>query len=414
MNATRGVYVPAAPLSNGANASFLREGASVHVRVISQTGAQSYVVSFAGQRFAVASKLPLASGTTFTATVSFQNGKIALTPEKGGLLLSDAPLVQTLSTELRADGNIANPQLSAYFTALGLVPDFITLALFNGIKELGIKFDARIFAEARRIAMRFPGREKEAGETALVVLQKGLCVSEEAVAALIDDEQRDACGSQRDDAYDRHAQRKDKNAYGNSQDGGTRDDSVQDDTIQNDSECVDTGSNKTAVLLDEIMREVQHFLQSNNASDGMLAACERAPGFLTLFNHAHAASGHDFAVRVIQIPFVISLSGGEKQGHGVLRCFLEKKQHTAQKFAIKVDFSDKKYCFVIYVREETCTVRYAVDHSGSTAFGSTHRLADMMQKSLGGKKVDVICDDFSALSGFCFEHEAVSIVQGSV
>ena len=72
------VYVQTASLSAMPNRHEIREGDVVSVRILSQTGQNSYIVSFAGGRFSVTSERPLVPGALFSASVSLKESTLVL------------------------------------------------------------------------------------------------------------------------------------------------------------------------------------------------------------------------------------------------------------------------------------------------------------------------------------------------
>jgi len=192
------VYVQTASLPGMPNRHEIREGDVVSVRILSQTGQNSYIASFAGGRFSVMSEKPLVQGAIFSASVSFKGGTLVLSP-----LIADAPFsneqfVTTFSTALNPDGTLSDAELVRYFTSLNLPPDYITVSLFAAMQQLGMKFDERIFNDARRIALSFPRREKEAAQAALLLEQKGIPMEKDAVAAIVGENEKSDKDSESD------------------------------------------------------------------------------------------------------------------------------------------------------------------------------------------------------------------------
>ena len=214
------VYVQTASLSGMPNRHELREADVVSVRILSQTGQNSYIASFAGGRFSVTSERAFAPGTVFSASVSLKDGTLVLSP-----LIADAPfsnehLVTTFSTALNPDGTLSDAELVRYFASLNLPPDYITAALFSTMQSLGMKFDEKIFNDARRIALSFPRREKEAAQAALVLEEKGIPVGKDAVAAIVGANEKNDKGSESD--ADSHSGGRAKRGGADGKDDGDR------------------------------------------------------------------------------------------------------------------------------------------------------------------------------------------------
>jgi len=214
------VYVQTASPSGMPNRHELREGDVVSVRILSQTGQNSYIASFAGGRFSVTSERAFAPGTVFSASVSLKDGTLVLSP-----LIADAPfsnehLVTTFSTALNSDGTLSDAELVRYFASLNLPPDYITAALFSTMQSLGMKFDEKIFNDARRIALSFPRREKEAAQAALVLEEKGIPMGKDAVAAIVGANEKSDKGSESD--ADSHSGGRAKRGGADGKDDGDR------------------------------------------------------------------------------------------------------------------------------------------------------------------------------------------------
>ena len=404
------VYVQTASLSGMPNRHELREGDVVSVRILSQTGQNSYIASFTGGRFSVTSERAFAPGTVFSASVSLKDGTLVLSP-----LIADAPfsnehLVTTFSTALNPDGTLSDAELVRYFTSLNLPSDYITLSLFAAMQSLGMKFDERIFNDARRVALSFPRREKEAAQAALLLEQKGIRMEKTSVAAIVGENEKSD---------------KDSESDADSQNGGRAKRGGADG-----KRGIDTDRPLKA-LVSEIEAEVRRFFcgtlsgkrAANGAVQGKTATIDteasdaaydvraeraleqRECGVLTLFNHRGFSSGAGW----IQIPFEISFDGGAKTGSGVLRFFTDVRQKKAEKCTVTLDFGGQFYYFVIYLQKGR--VLYAVQ--GTDSADESAALEKALEAAFGGKSFTVQQADGSALSGF-YEKNGISVVRGSV
>ncbi|MGI5090991.1 hypothetical protein [Treponema socranskii] len=404
------VYVQTASLSPMSNRHEIREGDVVSVRILSQTGQNSYIASFAGGRFSVTSERPFVQGAVFSASVSLKDGTLVLSP-----LIADAPfsnehLVTTFSTALNPDGTLSDAGLVRYFTSLDLPSDSVTAALFAAMQSLGMKFDERIFNDARRVALLFPRREKEAAEAALLLEQKGIAMEKDAVAAIVGENEKSDKDSEGDAASQSGSRAERRDADG--------------------KRGIDTGRPLKA-LVSEIEAEVRRFFcgtlsgkrAANGAVQGKTATIDteasdaaydvraeraleqRECGILTLFNHRGFSSGAGW----IQIPFEISFDGGAKTGSGVLRFFTDVRQKKAEKCTVTLDFGGQFYYFVIYLQKGR--VLYAVQ--GTDSADESAALEKALEAAFGGKSFTVQQADGSALSGF-YEKSGISVVRGSV
>ena len=432
------VYVQTASPSGMPNRYELREGDVVSVRILSQTGQNSYIASFAGGRFSVTSERAFAPGTVFSASVSLKDGTLVLSP-----LIADAPfsnehLVTTFSTALNSDGTLSDAELVRYFASLNLPPDYITAALFSTMQSLGMKFDEKIFNDARRIALSFPRREKEAAQAALVLEEKGIPMGKDAVAAIVGANEKSDKGSESD--ADSHSGGRAKRGWADGKDdgdrrnGGKNESAESSDFSKGGAAHVQSGSDAgrpLKALVSEIEAEVRRFffgiLSGSRAANGTVqgeaavtdteasdaaydvsakpALERRKGGVLTLFNHRGFSPGASW----IQLPFEISLDGGAETGSGVLRFFLDVRQKKAEKCTAMLDFGGKFYCFVIYLHKGR--VLYAV--SGEERTGESALLEKALEAAFGGKSFSVERAEAGVLSGF-YEKSGISVVRGSV
>jgi hypothetical protein len=388
MNTTQNVYLHTTAFS-GSPSQVLREGSSVFVRIISRTGPQSYVASFAGARFPVTSRESLKPGMSFTAVLSFRDGKIALIPGQGtGVLFADRALVEQLQPGVNDAGLLTDQKLAAYFVSLGLAPDAVTLTLFSAMKELGMKFNSVVLSKAHRTAENFPGREREAAEAALILEQKGMPSDIEAVTAVLD-------GS-----------------------NGSHQDAEEDDKDRSEEKgtAASVSEKKDVRSTEEISKEVTRFFKG--VFDGTIPGSAVPGGFLTVFNHrGFSGKGSDGGIWV-QIPFDISLDGGLQYGDGMLRCFLQKNHQIYKKIVVKVDFGMKSYSFVLYFVKDTCRkVRFYVAPNTPEIERErqVNQLRSILQDVLHcNGKIQVEWSAGNVLTGFCTDILPVSVVRGNV
>ena len=440
------IYVQASSPFGQVNRHEIREGDVVSVRILSQTGQNSYIASFAGGKFSVTSERSLAPGAVFSASVSLKEGTLVLSP-----LIADAPfsnehLVTTFSTALNPDGTLSDAALVRYFTSLNLPPDYITLSLFIAMQQLGMKFNERIFNDARRIALSFPGRKKEAVQAALLLEQKGIRMEKNAVAAIVGENEKSDKGSESDTAFQNGERTESGGADGKSggraggeRAGGKRGDGQSGGKNEN---IFDTRP-LSKETVSEIEAEVRRFfsgilsgLPADGTQDGGAESTDAAGGagsyeargeaddvhggkgagrtlerteggVLTLFNHRGFSSGASW----IQLPFEISLDGGAKTGSGMLRFFVDVRQKKAEKCTVTLDFGGQFYYFVIYLHKERSRVLYAA--SGEERAGERALLKKALEAAFGGKSFSVERTESGVLSGF-FEESGISVVRGSV
>lgn len=389
MNTAQNVYITHKTAFSGFSSQILREGSSVFVRIISKTGARSYEASVSGSRFSVSSQAALKPGSTFTATVLIRNGKIALVPQPdAGLSAGNNPLIQNFSAEIRGDGLLADQRLAAYFMSFGLVPDAVTLMLFNEMKELGMRFDPSLLNKTRRMAQSFPDREKEAAEAALILEQKGISPEESAVEAVLGtDTDNDMAGGKKD-----AEQQGLSNAF------------------------ISAEEDKAGYTAEDIVDEVHRYF--SGIFNGIIPGGSNREGMLTVFNHRGFFRDDSRRGSWIQIPFEISLDGGNKQGKGLFRCFLEKDFQKDKKIVIKIDFDVKSYFFVLYYNQGLCKkIRFRVfPDSLKTEREKLKKNLQILLKNIFhcDEGIQIGWGDPDCLSGFCTNTEQVSVVRGAV
>lgn len=159
----------------------IKEGSEVFVRVLGREHSGRYTVTFAGQRFSVASRRPLETGTAFKAVVRVHRGQVLLEP-----LVRDRVETQNRYGITRFSSFTADKtgSLSSLLYELGLPADNISLRLLSFFQESGIRFNKHSALKARLLAKRFPGREEAAAEAALLLTEKGINPDEASVAEI--------------------------------------------------------------------------------------------------------------------------------------------------------------------------------------------------------------------------------------
>lgn len=166
----------------------LRDGSQVLVRIIADKGGGRYEGSVAGARVSITSKQPLATGTTFIASISSKNGQILLTPNFGENNIAQ----QTFELAV-----MQNEQLAAFIQSFGLHADEAGFHLMQQFKQLGMKMDSALLSKIYNLSVKFKGKEKRAAELLSILTKKGIDFSEEDLLALLEeldsnpDEQKD-------------------------------------------------------------------------------------------------------------------------------------------------------------------------------------------------------------------------------
>ena len=176
MNA--GVIVQTSQLSRlGVAPKGVKDGSQVLVRIISDKGGGKYEGSVAGARITINSRTPLATGTSFKATISTQNGQVLLFP-----LNESGEIAQNAVFTMEA---AQNEQLAAMLQSLGLNADDLSYHLMQQLKQLGMKMDSTLLAKIYNLSVKFKGKEKRAAELISILVKKGIDFSEEELLSLL-------------------------------------------------------------------------------------------------------------------------------------------------------------------------------------------------------------------------------------
>ena len=156
----------------------MKDGSQVLVRIIADKGGGRYEGSVAGARVSITSKQPLATGTTFTASISSKNGQILLTPNLGENNIAQ----QTFELAV-----MQNEQLAAFIQSFGLPADEAGFHLMQQFKQLGMKMDSALLSKIYNLSVKFKGKEKRAAELLSILTKKGIDFSEEDLLALLEE-----------------------------------------------------------------------------------------------------------------------------------------------------------------------------------------------------------------------------------
>lgn len=337
-----------APVQSAGNV--LRGGASVFVRVLADNGGGQYLVSAGGSRISVASRLPLEPGSTFRASVSVRDGRVLLVPE------TSAAAVQQESPELAGAGSSPDAMLAALLAAEGLAPDAVSVKLLQFLQQGGFRVDRALMDRARRMALRFPGREREAAEAAALLLEKGIAPTESAVQELL------------------------ALAGG----GASAGEQPQDSAPEPD------GGGEGEALLP---------LFAGSGAFGHEA------GLLTLVNHLSLDAEHHWII----LPYEWN-SGGKVALNGVLRLLLNLRTKNVEKILIKCKTNSTNYFFVLYFNKESkvkevrfCTLPPLLTSAIHLEEG---RLGDLLASGMNaGKSVPVTYSTSALQDGLCCDSE---------
>ena len=138
------------------------------MRVVAQTSPGSYKISLGGRLLEARSNLILEPGTFLRVEIRTMAGQVQLVPE----FTRPQALPQLLRfTEGSFQAGDIPQRLAQNLAALGLPVDGVSGRLFSMMQQLGLRFDGKRMQRAYRIASHFPGRESQAAEVALMLLE---------------------------------------------------------------------------------------------------------------------------------------------------------------------------------------------------------------------------------------------------
>ena len=302
----------------------LREGGSVYVRVIKNLGNERYAVSLGGKRFELSSNVKLEEGKSFSAKIKIRDSKILLVRQLESAVQNS--VLENIEGRFGTDGKILNPEIVKYFEKLALSPDYINYALFQTMKSLGMTFSAALFAKVRKLAVRFAGRESEAGSAALVLIQKGIEPSEENILKIL---------------------------------GGGMSQSKFGENLEDKKKM--PSENKKSELEKNIFIKLRKlFSELLEKSDSR----EKKTGLLALFNHSgfrKKADSNSGTWIKVPLEFDFDSSGKKITLKGEMNFFILSESLKAEKCAVKIDFFEKTYRFVLSLKERKIFVNEEFD-----------------------------------------------------
>ncbi|MBR7064052.1 MAG: hypothetical protein IKI31_02735 [Treponema sp.] len=355
----------------------MKEGSSVYVKILSHISKNTYVASFAGSRFTVHSNLPLLVGENFRATISFQKGKIILMPKDG--MQKTENIIQTFSNKVLPDGTLTDANLSAFFSSLGLSPDFITLYLFEQMQSLNMPFDYKFFMKAYNLAKKFSKNEKSASELSMLLKQKGIELTEDAIKEIL------------------HISENENESRDNSDARNKNDNSSRfSEELKNAEDIEEIENVEDLKNIEDLENIVRNFFC--NVFD-----CEenKKYGLLSLFNH----TGFSKQGSWIQIPFTFF-----DFGEGVFRYFVSEQKNNLKKMFLSFSFDEKKYFFALKTSSSFCNVKYAILPNS----GEDKKLASELEtflKSALNVPVESLFVEEKEISGFFADSNFIKTVE---
>ncbi|MCR5724521.1 MAG: hypothetical protein K6G80_05480 [Treponema sp.] len=330
-----------AGISQSRSAS-LREGAVVQARVLSHDGGSSYTVSIAGRKLQVRSEQPMTAGQVFSARIQLKGEEIALVLQS------------------TADALPPERQLQALLSSLGLPENTEAFRLVHFAQALGIRLKPEQLRKAYALSLRFS--DSEAAELCLILDDKGLESSDEAVQSVLDGRgENSRRQKRRQESEDSGADQQDKerrgsrNCYrqssgkGSKQGGNDRDfpppaeaELVPDvqPSLPAEASGELTGDFVCQGILSNPEQFVSEYVSSADASSSL-----NAPGAMTVCNQiARKRNVEDAHRHLIQLPFVWDYAGYE----GVILLLWDADSKKLCRITIHMQNHMEKKHFVVY------------------------------------------------------------------
>lgn len=381
MTNTHSIYIHSQTALPKENANLIKEGSSVLVRILKQTGNNSYIASFAGGRFTVNSKEALKPGSTFMARVSFSDGKLNLSKipsEQNTAQNADAKNVVTSSNALTSD-------VAALLQSLGVAPDSVSKTLLQTFYASGSRVDVNKLNRAKAAASKFEGREDEAAEAALILLEKGIEPTFENISDVLTgfslEKKFEGSDFDHEETFDVKEIEAELRRFFKSL--------VESDRAGNSS---DAGKETENV----------------NVND---AASSRDAGFLSVFNHLASKQSGDGAGHFVVVPFEFGFEKGGKalNGDGVFRVIFGISEKILKKTVITLKINGNIWNFVVYLQKENIK-KVKLCHFSELSVHEDQNLCDRLSDFLGGVPVEMESPD--KVSGFASGEVLISVVKG--
>ena len=365
--------------------NLLKEGSSVLVRILKDTGNGKYTASFAGGRYTISSKEKLEPGATFMAKVSLTDGKLNL------LKIQNTVQNQAFDKTVVHSSNSLSPQVAELLMSLGLPADSVSKMLLQTLVSSGVKINLEKLNRARNAAMNFPGQEDEAAEAALILLDKGIAPTIENIRDVM-------------------------TGFGFSSE-------VKKNPFKiNDSE-------KSESEVEQIAEEIREYFKSlfgkQSSDDGedfqkqKFLFKEMPQGFLTVFNHMAANCSSDSNREIssdeklhwIVVPFEFGFEKGSRSvnGYGVFRVFLDLREKNVRKSVINFIIDGEMWSFVVSFKGESLS---NIKFSHSPQFDEQKNT--LLKTGLSGYFDNVSVEHVSTedLAGFGSGDMMLSLVKG--
>lgn len=355
--------------------NLIKEGSSVLVRILKDSGNGKYIASFGGGRYQIASKEKLVPGSTFMAKVSIQNGKLNLSKiqnQSQTQNVQNKPVVQS--------SNVMSSQVVELLASLGLPQDSVSKMLVQTLVSFGAKINLEKINRARNAAMNFPGQEDEAAEAAMILIEKGIEPSIENIRDVM-------------------------TGFGLSSE-------VDKNSFENQIE------NNGNIEIEKIAEEFKNYFT------GLLNGTEakNAPaGFLTVFNHMisfekdskSGKSDADARSHWILMPFEFAFEKHEKSinGAGVIRVFLDLSEKFAKNSVIIFTIDGEIWNFVVSFKGKDIQ-KVSFSHFPEMDDAANAKLKSKLQVYFENVPVEV--EKTETLAGFAGGNVLLPAVKGYV
>lgn len=315
------------------------------MRVVAQTSPGSYKISLGGRLLEARSNLILEPGTFLRVEIRTMAGQVQLVPE----FTRPQALPQLLRfTEGSFQAGDIPQRLAQNLAALGLPVDGVSGRLFSMMQQLGLRFDGKRMQRAYRIASHFPGRESQAAEVALMLLERGVEADSAMVASLLSMMLGDGGGfrqQQQEDAWE--------------------DKASQEDTagLVSGGPVEDFGGLQW--LVEELYGCPVAFLgdsspKDTSLHDSSLKIPSLKGGLLTMMNHIATGILHWLVV-----PFSLPLEASGNELLGTIRVLLNLDSKKLLKICVTAQSPSSQYAFIVYYGKDLVeAVEYAPGGEG--------------------------------------------------
>ncbi len=322
------------------------------MRVVEQTSPGIYRISLGGRLLEARSELSLEPGSFLRVQLRAVAGQLQLVPEAARTQAMER-LVRFTEGSFRS-GDIPR-QLAQVLASLGLPVDGVSGRLFSLMQQLGLRLDGQRMRRAYRIAASFPGRESQAAEVALMLLEKGVEADGAMVASLLS-------------------------------------------LMLGDGSYFGGGGEREAASGLVAARTANGFGGLDTLVEGLygrsVASLGRGGGLLTVLNHVAAGRRHWLVV-----PF--AMDSGRERGTGLLgniRLLFDLDFRKLQKICISARSASSEYAFMVYYGKGVVA---AVEYAGG---------GPGWQRGLEGlfPGVPVVCRPMEGFGLFCDPSEELA------